>query len=187
MTKAEIRTKYKALRSNITTSQIDDYSLLIANQLLKLPIWENSYYHVFLAIVSQKEINTDFILNILSGKDKHIVIPKSDFSTYELSHYLLTDATKIALNSYGIPEPAEGIAIPVGHIEVVFVPLLAFNNQGHRVGYGKGFYDRFLAQCNPNTLKIGLSLFEPEQHFKKVTDSDIKLDICVTPNTIYRF
>jgi len=187
MTKVEVRKKYKALRKNLNLSQIDDYSLLIANQLLKLSIWEKDYYHIYLPITSQKEVNTEYILNIISGKDKHVVISKSNFSTYQLTHFLLTDATKIKLNSYNIPEPIDGIEIDIKHLDVIFVPLLAFNNNGHRVGYGKGFYDRFLAQCNPDTVKIGLSFFEAEVHFNDVTSSDIKLDICVTPKNIYSF
>ena len=70
MTKNELRFKYKALRKKLSESQIEDYSLSIANQLLKLDIWNKSFYHVFLTIEEQKEINTDFILNILAGKDK---------------------------------------------------------------------------------------------------------------------
>jgi 5-formyltetrahydrofolate cyclo-ligase len=187
MTKANLRKKYKLLRNKLSLSQIDDYSISISNQLLKLPIWDADYYHVFLANTSQNEVNTDFILNILSGKDKNILISKSDFSTLELTHYLLTDATKIKLNAYNIPEPVNGIIVDTKYIEVVFVPLLAFDQHGHRVGYGKGFYDRFLAQCSPDTIKIGLSFFEAEPPLVDVLESDIALDFCVTPDCIYRF
>ncbi|MFZ0597958.1 MAG: 5-formyltetrahydrofolate cyclo-ligase, partial [Flavobacterium sp.] len=72
-------------------------------------------------------------------------------------------------------------------IEVVFVPLLAFDNVGNRVGYGKGFYDKFLAQCKPRTIKIGLSFFEAENQIDDVFESDVKLDYCVTPEKIFRF
>jgi len=182
-----IRDKYKALRANLTSSQIDDYSLSIANQALKLPIWNKDYYHIYLPITSQKEVNTEYILNILSGKDKHIIISKSDFSKIKLTHFLLTDSTTIKLNSYNIPEPTGGIEIDAKRIDVVFVPLLAFNNLGHRVGYGKGFYDRFLAQCRPETIKIGLSFFKTETLFNTADIDDIKLDICITPECIYQF
>jgi 5-formyltetrahydrofolate cyclo-ligase len=70
---------------------------------------------------------------------------------------------------------------------VVFVPLLAFDKQGNRVGYGKGFYDRFLANCKPETIKIGLSFFEVENEIADVFNNDIELDYCVTPNKIYTF
>lgn len=187
MKKATLRATYKQKRNALTLDDVDDLSLQIANALLQLDIWDKSFYHIFLSIEEQKEINTDFILNILSGKDKNIVISKSDFNTYEMTHFLLTDATVIKKNHYNIPEPVDGIAIPSEKIDVVFVPLLAFDKQGHRVGYGKGFYDKFLSQCNPETLKIGLSFFEAETQIEDTYESDVTLDCCVTPKTIYRF
>lgn len=187
MTKTELRKKYKTLRNTLSTAHIDDLSMSIANQLLKLPIWKLSFYHIFLAIEEQKEVNTDFILNILSGKDKNIILSKSDFETGSMTHFLLTDNTKIKKNSYNIPEPIDGIEISNDKIDVVFIPLLAFDISGNRVGYGKGFYDRFLADCNPETIKIGLSFFEAETDINDVFENDVKLDYCVTPNKIYKF
>ncbi len=187
MTKQELRKKYKNLRNTLTEDAIEDLSLSIANLLLTLDIWNFSFYHIFLSIEAQKEINTDYILNILSGKDKNIVISKSDFSTSELTNFLLTDATTIKLNAYNIPEPIDGIEINDSKIDVVFIPLLAFDTKGNRVGYGKGFYDKFLAKCKPETLKIGLSFFEAEAEIQGVFDGDIPLDYCVTPKKIYRF
>ena len=70
---------------------------------------------------------------------------------------------------------------------MVFVPLLAFDQKGHRVGYGKGFYDRFLKQCQNNTLKIGLSFFEPLDSLLKAQPHDINLDAVVTPQGSYWF
>ena len=187
MLKAELRNKYKALRSDLSVEDIDNLSIDIANNLLKLPIWDASFYHIFLTIEEQKEINTDYILNILSGKDKHIVLSKSDFETHLMTHYLLTDNTVIKKNKYNIPEPVDGIEITNNKIEVVFVPLLAFDKNGHRVGYGKGFYDKFLNDCKPDTIKIGLSFFEAEDTINDVFKDDVRLDYCVTPERVYRF
>ncbi len=187
MNKKELRTKYKALRSNLNFEEIDDLSIEIANQLLQLSIWDKTYYHIFLPIVKQKEINTEFIMNILQGKDKHIVISKSDFEKHTLAHFLLTDTTKLKVNNWGIPEPVDGIPIPEEKLDIVFVPLLAFDQNGNRVGYGKGFYDRFLANCNPETLKVGLSFFDAEAEITETLPSDVRLDLCVTPKKTYHF
>ncbi|MGY0391430.1 5-formyltetrahydrofolate cyclo-ligase [Bizionia sp. KMM 8389] len=187
MKKSDIRKLYKQKRQALSNDMVDNLSIEIANNLLSLPIWEASYYHIFLPISEQKEVNTDYILSILSGKDKHIVVSKSDFSTTSMSHFLLTDATVIKKNHLNIPEPTDGIPIDNSFIEVVFVPLLAFDKQGHRVGYGKGFYDTFLSKCKPNTLKIGLSFFSSEPEIEDVFDSDIPLDYCVTPTKTYTF
>ena len=187
MTKAELRVHYKSKRKSLTSEDSDVLSLQIANQLLSLKIWDKSFYHVFLSIQEQKEVDTDFILNIVSGKDKNIVVSKSDFRTSEMTHYLLTDSTIIKKNKLNIPEPMDGIEIAAEKIDVVFVPLLAFDKQGHRVGYGKGFYDIFLGKCKPETIKIGLSFFEAEDNIEDVVESDVMLDYCVTPNFIYSF
>jgi len=187
MTKVELRKSYKLKRQELSSEAIQDLSLEIANQLLTLPIWDFSFYHVFLSIEEYKEVNTDYILNILSGKDKNIVISKCDFSSGGLSNFLLTDNTVIKKNSYNIPEPVDGIEIPNEKIDVVFVPLLAFDMQGHRVGYGKGFYDTFLAGCNPETIKVGLSFFEAETKIDGIFENDIALDYCVTPKQVYTY
>lgn len=187
MTKKALRTKYKALRQELSESDIEEKSLAIANQLLQLDIWDHSFYHLFLPIVSQKEVNTEYILNVLQGKDKNVVLSKSNFEDYSMTHFLLTDTTVIKPNAYNIPEPVDGIEIQASQIDVVFVPLLAFDVNGHRVGYGKGFYDRFLSSCKPDTVKIGLSFFEAEAAFDTVDLNDVTLDYCVTTGATYNF
>lgn len=187
MTKKELRKKYKGLRNTLTEREVDDLSIDIANQLLQLPIWNYSFYHIFLSIEEQKEVNTDYIINILSGKDKNILISKSDFATFEMSHVLLTDNTKIKKNQYNIPEPIDGIQMSNDKVEVVFLPLLAFDQKGNRVGYGKGFYDKFLNACKHETLKIGLSFFEVEKEISDVFENDVKLDYCITPHKVFTY
>lgn len=187
MLKKELRIKYKTLRKELTEIEIEEKSLAIANEILKLPIWEKTYFHLFLPISEQKEINTEFILHLLSGKDKEILVSKSDFESRSMIHFLLTDNTKIKKNEYNIPEPVDGLEVPATKIDVVFVPLLAYDKKGNRVGYGKGFYDKFLAECKPETIKIGLSFFEPEELILDVFESDILLDFCVCPSGVYEF
>ena len=187
MLKKELRIKYKALRTNLSKEEIEAKSLAIANNLLKLEIWDKTYYHLFLTIEEQKEVDTEFILQILAGKDKEIVVSKSDFATLKMTHFLLTDNTKIKKNEYNIPEPVDGLEVPTNKIEVVFVPILAFDTEGNRVGYGKGFYDKFLSECQPETIKIGLSFFEPEEIIEDVFESDIPMNYCITPDKNYCF
>jgi len=185
--KKTLRSKYKELRANLSSETIEDQSIDIANKLLELPIWDFSFYHLFLTISDKKEIDTEPILHILQGKDKNVILSKSNFNTHKLTNYLLTDISVIRNNERGIPEPVDGIEIPSEKIEVVFVPLLAFDEYGHRVGYGKGFYDKFLGECNKDVIKIGLSLFEAEEQIPEILETDIPLNYCVTPNKIYTF
>jgi 5-formyltetrahydrofolate cyclo-ligase len=187
MLKKELRAKYLTLRNQLSEEEIEDKSLAIANELLKLPIWDKNYFHIFLPITEKKEVNTEFILHLLSGKDKEIIVSKSDFETRKMTHFLLTDNTKIRKNAYNIPEPVDGIEVPSNKIDVVFVPLLAFDKKGHRVGYGKGFYDMLLSECKPDVIKIGLSFFEIEEVIKDVFENDVLLNFCVTPDAIHSF
>lgn len=185
--KSKLREKYTSLRKDLSAEDIEVQSLEVANNLLSLPIWDKEYYHLFLTISKKREIETDPMLHILQGKDKNIVISKSDFSTRRMKNFLLTDSTIIKRNNWNIPEPVDGIEVPPSKIDVVFVPLLAFDKAGHRVGYGKGFYDIFLAECRGDVIKVGLSFFEAEERIPGLLTSDVALDFCVTPFKTYRF
>lgn len=187
MNKKELRVKYKAMRQELSLEDIEDKSLAVANKILQLDIWEKTYFHLFLTIEEQNEIETEYILQVLAGYDKEIVVAKSNFETLEMTNYLLTDNTKFQKNEYNIFEPVDGIEVSNAKIEVVFVPLLAFDIKGNRVGYGKGFYDKFLSKCNEDVIKVGLSFFEAEEEIEGVFESDIRLDYCVTPTTNYSF
>src|SRR5690606_39308488 len=114
-------------------------------------------------------------------------LSKTERGTFRMRHFIWDAATILTLNHWGIPEPESGTAIQPQAIDVVFVPLLVFDTQGNRVGYGKGFYDRFLSECRPTVMKIGLSLFGPIAAIADTDNYDIRLDTCVTPERIWRF
>jgi 5-formyltetrahydrofolate cyclo-ligase len=186
MLKREIREQYPRLREEIPQNIIKEKSLGISNQLLKLPVWNLDYFHIFLPISEKKEVDTSCIIPVLQGRDKHVVIPKVS-GDGELAHFLLSDNTRLKRNKWNIPEPENGIPISEELLDVVFLPLLAFDQEGYRVGYGKGFYDRFLKKCREDVIKIGLSFFPP---LDKITDReahDIPMDYAVTPEEIYSF
>ena len=185
MDKKTLRLLYKKKRAELDYTKIEKLSVEIANQILTLPIWSFDNFHIFMGVEKLKEINTNYIISVLQGRDKNIIIPKV-VSKSQLTHYLLTDATKLKLNQWNLLEPINGIEIKPKKIQVVFVPLLAYDFYGNRVGYGKGYYDKFLAKCGEKCLKIGLSFFTPEKKIL-VSPIDIKIDICVTPKKIYNF
>lgn len=187
MDKKELRSQYMRLRSELSQTQQEEKSLQIANQLLKMPIWNLKTYHIFLPIQRMNEVNTEYILNILYGKDKDIVLPKMNKEQRSLNHFLLTEQTILKKNSWGIAEPQGGFGVPALKVDVVFVPLLAYDKKGNRVGYGGGYYDRFLRECRPDVLKIGVSFFPPEENIESVSAFDIPLDYCVTPLDIFKF
>jgi len=186
MDKTQFRKKYKELRKQLSQEILAEFSLEIANKALQLPIWEGNYYHIFLSIAEKKEVDTQFLLHILQGRDKSIVVSKTNFKTIELDHFLLQEHTRLAISNYGIPEPVEGLEVAAGQLDVIFIPLLAFDKRGNRIGYGKGFYDKFLSKCSQKAVFVGLSLFEPEDSIP-TTPHDVPLHFCVTPTKVFQF
>ncbi len=187
MLKKDLREQYRAKRASLSANETSDLSLEISNQLLQLPVWNFNYYHIFLSIVEKKEIDTNYILSILQGKDKNIILSKM-IGNQDLLHFLLTDNTLIKKNKWNVPEPVDGIEINAKKIDVVFIPLLAFDKKGNRVGYGKGYYDKFLSSCKEDIIKIGLSFFEATADtITDILPTDIALNYCITPKEIYSF
>ena len=185
MDKNQLREHYKALRKKQTESQRLQESIAIANRVLELPLWSANYFHLFLSSTKHNEIDTEPLLTLLQAKDKQVILPKMEGNN-SLNHYLLTDATPIKINPWGIPEPQDGITVSPSKIEVVFAPLLAYDLRGNRLGYGKGYYDRFLEQCRLECVVVGLSFFEPEERIPN-NANDIPLDYCVTPKKVFHF
>jgi 5-formyltetrahydrofolate cyclo-ligase len=146
--------------------------------------------HIFLPIRRYNEIDTFSIINYFSIQypDIHLVIPRSDFRNYRIENILYDhNSTILVRNKYDIPEPVYGKVIDPYLIDLVFVPLLACDLNGNRVGYGKGFYDRFLKQCRRDVLNIGLCFFDPVNEISDVNESDQSIDACLTPGRIWRF
>ena len=184
MLKQKLRKIYKEKRNSLFDTQ--NLSLNIANKTLDLDIWNFQNYHVFFPIEKQKEVDSRLIIQIIQGKDKNVVLPKLNFESNSIDSVLLTDSTLLKTNHLGISEPLNGIQINNNQIDLVFVPLLAFDNSGHRVGYGGGYYDKFLSEC-PNAIKVGLSYFDPINKIEDINSKDIKLDYCITPKKVYEF
>ena len=134
LTKKELRNFFLAKRKKLLDSTHAEKSLAIAQQCESLPLWNCSIFHLFLPMQHKKEVDTLPLLTMLQGKDKQVVLPK--IVGNKLEHVLLTDNTLLKANHLGIVEPQKGIRIVPNTIEVVFVPLLAFDKKGHRVGYG---------------------------------------------------
>jgi len=95
--------------------------------------------------------------------------------------------TQFQTNTWGIIEPLGQNTIDETAIDLVLVPLICFDETGHRVGYGKGFYDRTLARCRKDCIKVGLSFFGPVEEIEGVDANDVRLDYCVTDDSVFQF
>ena len=143
--------------------------------------------HIYLPIRSKVEIDTWPLIHGLWTRNIQVVVPVMDPHKNTISSMLLTKDTQLVENEWKIPEPLHSPEIDEKEIDAVFVPLLAFDKKGYRVGYGKGYYDAFLASMNHEILKIGLSFFPPVDQISDIDPWDISLDFCITPDTIIKF
>ena len=187
MKKEEIRKIYKEKREALSNEDIGEKSERIHHLIRSSLDLKNKRCSIFLPIRRQKEINTFLIIDDLALISTQFVVSKSDFSTREMTHFNYEGKRQLKENSWGIPEPTWGDQIHVNELDIVFVPLLAIDRKGHRVGYGKGFYDRFLVNCSSNCLFIGLSLFDEFVEIEDIRAGDIPMHVCITPNSIYYF
>lgn len=190
MTKASLRKEYLEKRLNLTRSQYWHLNDMLLEQFKTYAWNQHKYVHVFLPIADYKEADTFSILSYFKEAYPalNIVIPKTDFKKLSIKNILYDPKyTILGRNKYGIPEPIHGKVISPEKIDIVLIPLLAFDLKGNRVGYGKGFYDRFLAGCNPGAVKIGLSFFDPVDQISDINEFDVGMDVCITPGKIWKF
>ena len=186
MLKKELRLDYQRFRQNLTEESLSEASKCIAENCLKLPVWDKTLFHLFLSVPEKREVDTSFLIGVLRERGKQIAVPKMT-SGGSLTHLLLSDATQLSVNRWGIPEPTEGQAVRPETIDVVFVPLLAFDQKGYRVGYGGGYYDRFLQQCRKDVVSVGLSFFGPVREISDLHPGDVPVNYVVCPERVYAF
>jgi 5-formyltetrahydrofolate cyclo-ligase len=116
-----------------------------------------------------------------------LAYPVTDFNTGSLVALAVNENTRYKASVYGISEPIAGREIRPDELDLIIVPLLAFDRLGHRLGYGKGFYDRYLVNCRPDAIKLGISYFDAIEELPAKTEYDLPLTACITPEKIYEF
>lgn len=187
MTKRELRREYMQKRKHFSDEEYATLNHRLRENFFKTTdLSAVSVLHTFLPIDKNREVDTWAFIRELQIAHPHvrIAVPKMNNQTSELEHYYFEHKDQLAVNTWGIPEPVSGIPVETSAIDLVLVPLLAFDSQGHRVGYGRGFYDRFLATCRTECSKIGISYFDPVARIDDVHENDIALDRIITPSGV---
>ena len=189
MTKNELRIIYKEKRRKLSLQNIDKYNDLILIHFQKLKLPPVHCVHTYLASLKLVEVETSNLVRYLQFKNPElkIAVPVVDNHSNSLYHYQYQENIQLVPNEFGIDEPQDGKRIEPEEIDVVFVPLLAVDKKGFRVGYGKGFYDKFLAACRLDVIAIGLSYFDPVDEITDINEYDLPLNYCVTPAALIQF
>ena len=188
--KQAIRKTYLAKRKALSPEAFRQLNNALLEQCRHLDLGDPAYIHLFLPIAARNEVDTWPLADQLRERfpEATLVLSRSFIATGDMQHFAWTADTTLAENALGIPEPENGEPVQPAQLDVVFVPLLAFDAAGHRVGYGKGMYDGFLRQCRPGVRTVGLSLFGPlEAPVADAWDGDVPLHSVVTPEKVYYF
>jgi 5-formyltetrahydrofolate cyclo-ligase len=189
MTKKELRKIYREKRATLADperSKLDDL-LLIQFQTTNLP-----FIHSLLSywpIEENKEPNTHLFTDYLEFRNPELLIayPKTDFTTNKMIAVATDEETSFVKNEFDIYEPENSNTISADEFDMILVPLLAFDKNGYRVGYGKGFYDKYLAECRDDCIRVGFCYFDPADEITDKNQFDVPLDLCITPQTVYVF
>jgi 5-formyltetrahydrofolate cyclo-ligase len=192
MTKNDLRKQFKERRRALTALEVAEQSKAIAQRFFSFfDVSAMSAIHSFLPISQQNEVDTLCIINTIQDQypQTQIVVPRVIPNTNDLEHYVWQPDMALTQNQWNISEPNSIIHYPLSiiHYSLVLVPLLAYDQIGNRVGYGKGYYDRFLSQCPSSVKKVGVSFFDPVAPILDVSLQDIRLDYCITPTKIWSF
>jgi len=186
MKKKEARLFYQNIRNQLTEDEINNLSLKIINNFINHFETSGKTISVFLPIIAKREIKTTILFSLATNF--RLAIPKWDEEKNQLTHYLYDPSTTIFNTSkFGIQEPKKGQIVNPKQIDYVLTPLLAVDQKGIRVGYGKGVYDSFFKNCSSKTTKIGLHFFDVLEKIEDANEFDVPLNYCITPEKIIRF
>jgi 5-formyltetrahydrofolate cyclo-ligase len=181
MKKQELRTLYKQKRMDLTARQIKGFQENIYQQIYSLDISEVENVHLFLSMPKFKEIDTAPLITYFRSKKKRIVVSKCNFRDHTLSHFYIEEDTVLVLNKFGVPEPVNADPALENDLDLIFIPMLISDDKKFRVGYGKGFYDRFLINCRKDAKFVGLNFFPPVTAIEDKNEFDIPLHQVICP------
>ena len=190
MRKTELRKQYLDLRGSLTRAEVTQKSKRVAQNFFShFDLSRVKCLHVFITIKDRKELDTSLIIDRIWRSYPHIrtVVPRINRKEKKMECAVYDPMSRLIPNFWGIFEPLNTRVMPEDAVDAVIVPLIAFDEKGNRVGYGGGYYDKFLSHCRKDCLKIGVSLFDPVDEIGGMEDFDVRLDHCVTPEKVWSF
>lgn len=189
MTKKDIRKLQLIKRQSLSLQEVADFSLGILHNFRRAELLVPQILLSYSPMPETNEFNVVICEDLLQNlnPDLRILWPKIAMETLSMQAHVVDSNRSFIKNRFNILEPVDGDIIPPVSIDMVFVPLLAFDEKGYRVGYGKGFYDRYLPRCKPDVIKVGFSFFDALPAISDINEFDVPLNLCFTPTRIYEF
>ena len=185
MLKKDLRKIYLEKRMTLSKDEVNFLSEKIFDEfILQFNVIENQKVSIFLPISKFNEINTLEFIKFLWSKKLNVFIPK--IIDKDLISIKFTSETILIQNSWGILEPLSNQNEETV-FDYVITPLLYCDSFGNRVGYGKGFYDKFFQTINSDAKKIGVNYFAPTDIIDDISELDVKVDYLITPEEILSF
>lgn len=186
MNKSEIRKVYLEKKESLTKSEVLILSeKIFHNFISKFQLKENQKVHCFLSIPEKGEVDTSLFLNFFFEHKIRVFVPK--MMKGKLIALEINRDTPLIENSWGIKEPAGNQDCGVEDYDYIVTPLLYADQFGNRVGYGKGFYDRFFSEISPKAIRVGVSFFPNKEEVEDVSEFDVPLNYLVTPTETLSF
>lgn len=189
MQKKEIRAAFRQQRNNLTARDVARFEDLLLIQAQHAGLPPVSVLMGYLADITRNEPDPGNIIRWMRFMSPGMVevMPRIHAAGGGMDAVIFDEDQPVAFNAFGIAEPIGTKLVEADEIDLVIIPMLAFDRQGNRVGYGKGYYDHFLSRCRQDCLKVGLSFFDPVDKINDVHPGDVRLDICLTPEHLYQW
>lgn len=188
MHKSVLRRVYIERRKRLSKQELLKLNDLMLIQFQQLSLFPLDILLSYWSFEKQNEPNTEIFERYLKFKNPNLTICYPQvFGDYQMQALATSSETKYIENRYGIVEPEDGQVVDPKQIDLVLVPMIVCDLKGNRIGYGKGYYDRFLAQCRKDVITVGLSYFDPVDNILDVHEFDIPLKYCITPERVYEF
>jgi len=186
MSKREVREEVLRVRKALTPDEVRLLSGRVRENLLSLP--EFGAAKIIASYVAKKnEVQTADILRGALASGKKVIVPRSDLTSVRLRFHEIRALEELHPGAFGIPEPpTSSPTVPLAKSDVVLVPVVAWDCMGHRLGYGKGYFDREL-RSRGNAPCIGLAFEFQCRDSIPATPADVPMDLIVTDQRVLRF
>jgi 5-formyltetrahydrofolate cyclo-ligase len=189
MVKSVLRREYLQKRLDLDEDFLELSTRKIKTIFKQLSVPPVEVFLSYYPITARNEFDVTVCDQVILEKfpRANLAWPKTDPENASMEAHILEEHGLFAKNKFNILEPIGNNVVTPASIDLVFVPLLACDTKGFRVGYGKGYYDRFLKRCRKNIVKIGFSFFEPLDTIEDINEFDVPLSYCITPSRLYEF